>query len=65
MISHTHKNRSVVGYSKHVKKYIERGERGQFQQLFGKNYGDIQIDFDCKIFQSLYGVDVDDIELIN
>jgi len=46
-------------------KYIERGEQGQFQQLFGKNYGDIQIDFDCKIFQSMYGIDNGDIELIN
>ena len=45
-------------------KYIASDDQGQFQLLFGKKYGDIQIDFDCKIFQSMYKVDVD-IELIN
>lgn len=42
---------------------IPQGDQRHFQILFGKNYGNIQIDFDCKIFQTTLGL-TDEVELL-
>ena len=46
------------------KRNIKGNDQERFQILFSENFGDIQIDFDCKIFQSTHNLS-DELEIEN
>ena len=46
------------------KRNIKGDDQARFQILFSENFGDIQIDFDCKIFQSTSNLS-DELEIIS